>query len=200
MTKILFGTALAVLAATVPAAASAQRLSPAVVAVVDTNRIARECNACRTAQTTLQTQAQQVQQLQTSLRTPIETEAQSIQTAINALAGKPADAALQARIQRLRAQQDTANTQLQQRAQTLQSTEQNVLQQINTALGPVLNQVMQTRGASVIVDRGNVLAVSPSIDVTNDVLAGLNTALTTISVTPLPQQQAAPGQQQPQGR
>jgi Skp family chaperone for outer membrane proteins len=199
MTKFAFGAALGVLAATIPVSAPAQRLSPAIVAVVDTNRVARECNACRTAQTQLQTQAQQVQQLQTSLRTPIETEANALRPLVDALQGKAPDAALQARIQRLQTQQNTANTQLQQRAQALQSTEQNVVQQINTALGPIINQVMQTRGASIVVDRGAALAVSPSIDVTNDVLAALNTSLTTLSVTPLPQQQA-PAQQQPQGR
>lgn len=200
MTKLYFGAALAALAATLPAAATAQRLNPTVVAVVDTNRVARECTACATAQTQLQQQAQQVQQLQTTLRQPIETEAQAIRTALDALQGKPADAALQGRITALQQRQNTANQQLQQRAQTLQSTEAHVLQQINTALGPIINQVMQTRGAAMVVDRGAALAVSPSIDVTNDVLAQLNQRLTTISVTPLPEQAAPAQQQQPQGR
>ena len=196
MKKLILGAGLATLAALMPAAASAQKLSPAVIAVVDTSRVARECNACKTAQTQLSQQQQQVQAYQQQLTAPLQTEANSLRTAVGALNGKEPDAALKARIDKFQASQNTANQQLQQRVQTYQSTEQNVLQQINTALGPVLNQVMQARGATAIVERGSVLALSPSIDVTNDVLAALNTSLTTISVTPLPASQ----QPQTQGR
>ena len=198
MTRYLLGSALAVLAAAVPAAAPAQRLQPAVVAVVDTARIARECNACRTAQTQLQQQVTQLQQRQQQLETPLKTEAAGIQQSITALAGKPADSALQQRIQALQGRQNTANQELQGREQTLRSTQAHILQQINTQLVPVVDAVMAARGASLVVDRGAALALSPTLDVTNDVLTQLNTRLTSISVTPLPQQ---PGQQQqPQGR
>ena len=53
MTKLVLGSALAALALAIPAAAPAQRLSPAVIAVVDTGRIFSECTACRAAQTQL---------------------------------------------------------------------------------------------------------------------------------------------------
>ena len=62
MTKLYFGAAIAALAATIPAAAPAQRLSPAVIAVVDIGRVSTECTACRAAATQLQTQGQQLQQ------------------------------------------------------------------------------------------------------------------------------------------
>lgn len=202
--KITVAALLATAAALMPAAAAAQRLSPAVVAVVDTSRIARECNACRTAQTTLQQQVASVQQRQQQLQAPLQTEATAIQTAVQALNNRAPDAALQQRIQALQLQERTANQELQGRTDTLRSTQAHVLQQINRALGPIMNQVLQNRGATIIVDRSNVLATSPTVDVTNEVLASLNTALTTISVTPLPQQPgqqpAAQTQQQPQGR
>jgi hypothetical protein len=57
--------------------------------------------------------------------------------------------------------------------------------------------VMASRGAGIVVDRGATLAVSPTLDITNDVLAQLNQQLPSVSVTPLPQAQQ---QQQPQGR
>jgi outer membrane protein len=196
MTKLVLGTALAALALALPAAAPAQRLQPAVVAVVDTGRIFEECTACRAAQATLQTQLQQVQQRAEQLRTPLQTEGQSLQTAINALNGKQPDAALQQRIQSLQTRQNQANQELAGREQSLRSTQAHVAQQINQRLQPIINQVMQTRGATVVVDRGATLAVSPTIDVTNDVLAQLNQQLPSVSVTPLPQQQ----QQQPTGR
>ena len=59
MNKFAFGAALAVLTAAIPTAASAQRLSPAIVAVVDIARVSAECNACRTAGTQIQQQLQQ---------------------------------------------------------------------------------------------------------------------------------------------
>jgi Skp family chaperone for outer membrane proteins len=196
MNKLTFGAALAVIAAAMPAAASAQRLSAQPIAVVDSDRIFRECTACRAAQTQLQTQLQQAQQRAQQLTAPLQTEGQSIQTAVNALNGRQPDAALTARIQALQTKQNTANQELSGREQTLRSTQQHVQQQIGTRLGPIINTVMAARGAAIVVDRGATLAVSPALDITNDVLAQLNQQLPSVSITPLPQGQ----QPQPQGR
>ena len=198
MNKFTFSAALAVLAATMPATASAQRLSPQPIAVVDTDRIFRECTACRAAQTQLQSQLQQAQQRAQQLTQPLQTEGQAIQTAITALNGKQPDAALQQRIQALQTRQNTANQELAGREQTLRSTQQNVNQQIGARLSPIINTVMASRGAAIVVDKGATLAVSPSVDITNDVLAQLNQQLPSVNVTPLPQQQQQ--QQQPRGR
>ena len=62
---------------------------------------------------------------------------------------------------------------------------------------PIINQVMGTRRATVVIDKGSALASSPALDITNDVLAALNQQLPSVSVTPLPQQQQ---QRTPQGR
>jgi Skp family chaperone for outer membrane proteins len=183
--------AMAALVLLAPAIASAQRLSPAAVAVVDTDRILRECTACRAAQATLATQVQALQSRQQQLATPLQTEAQAIQTAVTALQGKQPDAALQTRIQSLRTRQETANQELGRQEQTIRSTQQHVVQQINQRLGPIINAQLATTGASVIVDRGASLAVAPNVDITNTVLAALNQQLPSVSVTPLPQQAPA---------
>lgn len=196
--------AIAALVILTPAAATAQKLSPAVIAVVDTDRILRECTACKAAQTQLQTQVQQLQTRQQQLATPIQTEAQAIQTAVNALQGKQPDAALQQRIQALQTKQNTANQELGRQEQTVRSTQQHVVQQINQRLGPIINAQLAAKGATIIIDRDAALAVAPTVDITNDVLAQLNQQLPSVSVTPLPQQAQqpaqAPTQQQPQGR
>jgi outer membrane protein len=197
MNKLFFGTALAVLAAAVPAAAPAQKLGTAVVAVVDTQRVFRDCNACKAAQTTLQQQLDQLRQRAQQLGQPLQTEEQSLSTAVKALNGKAPDAALQQRIQAFQTKQTTANTELQGRQATLERNRQYVAQQINQKLEPIFNSVMQARGASVLVDEGATLAHSTSLDVTNDVLAQLNQQLPSVSTTA----PAAPAnQQQPQGR
>ena len=115
------------------------------------------------------------------------------------LPGKQPDAALQARITALQQRQNTANQELGRQEQTLRSTQQHVVQQINQRLGPIIQAQLAPTGASLIVDRGAALAVAPSVDITNTVLAALNQQLPSVSVTPLPQQ-AQPAQQQPQGR
>ena len=180
--------------------AAAQRLNPAAIAVVDTDRILRECTACKAAQAQLQTQVTQLQQRQQQLSAPLQTEAQQLQQQVGALQGKQPDAALQQRIQALQVRQNQANEELGRGEQNVRSIQANVLQQINAKLGPIVNAVMGTRGASLVVDRGSVLAAAPTVDVTNDVLAQLNQQLPTVSVTPLPQAQQPAQRQQPQGR
>ena len=196
-----FKAALAAFVMLTPAAASAQKLAPAVIAVVDTDRILRECNACKAAQTQLQSQVQALQTRQQQLAAPLQSEAQSIQTAVQALQGKQPDAALQARITAIQTKQTAANQELGKQEQAVRSTQAHVVQQINQKLGPIVQAQLAATGASIIVDREGTLAVAPSVDITNTVLAQLNQQLPSVSVTPLPQQAAAPGAQpQPQGR
>lgn len=189
-----------VVSAALASPAVAQRLNPAVVAVVDTDRVLRECTACRAAQTQLQTQVQQLQQRQQQLAAPLQTEGQQLQQQVQALQGKAPDAGLQQRIQALQTRQNAANEELGRGEQNLRSIQAHVLQQINAKLGPIVNGMLASRGATVVVDRGSVLAAVPTIDVTNDVLAQLNQQLPSVSVTPLPAQAQQPAQQQPQGR
>ena len=74
--------------------------------------------------------------------------------------------------------------------------QQYILKQIEDKLNPIFAQVMQRRGANVLVDQNATLATAASVDVTNDALTALNAALTTIqTVAPAP---ARPNQ--PQGR
>ena len=199
MNKTAFGTAFAVLATMIPAVAPAQQRTPAaVIVVVNRAQIIRDCNACRTAQQQLQAQATSLQQYEQQLGAPLQTEGQSLQTAINALQGKAPDANLQARITAFQNKQNQAQQQLQTRAQQLRSTQANVVQQIDQKMSPAIQQIMTAHGANLAVDEDATLAHTTGLDVSNEVLAALNPTLTTISVTPLPAQQQQP--QQPQGR
>lgn len=180
-----------------PSAAMAQRAPAAVVVVVDTDRVYRECNACKTAQTQLQTQAQSLQNRQQTLVNQLRPEGQSIQTALQGLNGKEPDAALKKRIQDFQQKEQQANQELGRLQQNLQSIQANVVRQIETRLRPAINQVMTQRGANLAVDVDSTLAHSQATDVTDAVLAALNSVLPSVSLTPLPQQQQ---QQQPQGR
>lgn len=196
MRKLLLISAAAA-AVAIPAAAQAQRAPAAVVVVVDTDRIYQDCNACRTAKTQLQSQAQTLQARQQTLAGQLRPEGQAIQQAIQALNGKDPDAALRKRVEDFQAKEQAANEELARSQQNLQSIQANVVRQIEERLRPVINQVMAQRGANLAVDLSSTLAHAAGTDVTDAVLAGLNTALPSVSLTPLPQQQQ---QQQPQGR
>jgi Skp family chaperone for outer membrane proteins len=173
--------------------------------VVDSDRIFRECTACRAAQTQLQGMVTSARTRATQLGQPLQTEAQSIEQAAAALrnqsgaARTAAETALNTRMQQFQQRQTTAQQEVQRLEQNIQSTQQNVLRQINVRLNPIITQVMNARGANLALDTSATLARAGALDVTNDVMTALNAALPSVSVTPLPQA-AQPAQPQPQGR
>jgi Skp family chaperone for outer membrane proteins len=197
MKKLLI-TALLATAAMVPAAAHAQAIPGAVVAVVDLEKITADCNACRTAKAALQSQITSLQNRQATLAAPLQTEGKSIQTALDALNGKEPDAALKSRAQAWDAKRQQAAQEVARGEQQIQANNQYVQKQIADKLGPIYSQVMQKRGANVMVEIGQTLASGANLDVTNDVLTALNAALPSIQTTA----PAAPVTRtnQPQGR
>jgi Skp family chaperone for outer membrane proteins len=204
MNKFLFGAAIAAAAFAVPA--SAQRAPQATIVVVDNGRVFSECTACRAASAQLQTMVQQGNARAQQLGQGIQTEGQSIQQQAQAAAAQPVGPArtatengLRQRAQALDARQTQANQEIQRLEQNLQSTRANVSRQLNERLNPIYITVMNAHGANLLLDTDATLAHAPALDVTNEVLAALNAALPSVSVTPLPQQ-AAPNPALPQGR
>lgn len=210
MKKIVLGTAAAAaLSLGMSGAALAQRnnAAGATVLVVDTDRVMTECTACRAAQTALQGQVQQAQQFAQGLAQPLQTEGQAIEAAVRALNGKQPDAALQQRATAFQTRQNQANQQIGQREQTIRSTQAHVQQQIGTRLIPIIESIRASRRAAIAVSKSSTLANDNAIDITAEVLTQLNQQVPSVSVTPLPQQNAPaapagtqPAQPQPQGR
>jgi Skp family chaperone for outer membrane proteins len=194
--KTFFVTAAFVAAALAPSAASAQAMPAAVIAVVDLDRVTSNCTACKTASAALRSQVASLQNREKTLSTPLQTEGKSIQTAIDALNGKEPDAALQARIKAFQAKQQQGAQEVQGQQAQIQRNQQYIQKQISDKLGPIYQSVMQRRGANVMLETGSTLATTTSVDVTSDVLAALNTAMPSVSVTA----PAAPKPAAPQGR
>ncbi|MBO9516845.1 MAG: OmpH family outer membrane protein [Porphyrobacter sp.] len=173
--------------------ALAQAVPASKVAVVDLDRVARECNACKTANQSLQQQIQAFEARRNQLQTSLQPEAQGLETAVKALNGKQPDAALQARIQAYQQKEQQAGQELQGQQQQIQRNQAYVGQQIQAQLQNLYKPAMQKRGANALVEVGQTLAYDPSLDITTDVLTALNGALTSINTTaPAPQQQPAP--------
>ncbi|MEG3180095.1 OmpH family outer membrane protein [Sphingomonas sp. LT1P40] len=188
--------ALAVAGATLGAGTvAAQALTDAKVAVVDVERIMRECTACVAANTQLQAQRTALQQFASQQGAPLQTEQTALEAAIKAAAGKP-DAALQQRAQAFQTRAQTAQRQVSEREQTFQRNVQYVQQQVAQKMVPVIQQISQQRGASITVARDSVLFAATTIDITPAVLTTLNSQLPSVSVT-APPPAAQPGQPAP---
>jgi Skp family chaperone for outer membrane proteins len=176
MKKLFISVSLAA-AAILPSATHAQAVPAAVIAVVDLDKVTSNCTACKTASAALRAQVTSLQSRESALATPLQTEQKSIQAAIDALGGKEPDAALKARVQAFQTKQQQGSQELQRQQQQIQANQQFVQRQIADKLGPIYTQVMQKRGANILVEVGQTLASSAGLDVTNDVVTALNTAL-----------------------
>ncbi len=194
MNKLLFSASLAA-SLGVASAANAQAIPGAIVAVVDLEKVTSQCTACKAAAATLRSQIAGLQTREQALTAPLQTEQKSIQTAIDALNGKEPDAALQARAKAWETKRQQAAQEIGRQQEQIKRNQAYISQQIQTKLGPIYQQVMQKRGANVMIEVGSTLATSTSLDVSNDVLASLNVALPTVQTTA-----PAAAQQQPQGR
>lgn len=191
MTKFLTAAAIGALAVAISPAMAQTKAVPTQAIVVDTAKIFSTCTACTAAQAQLKTQADAIAARQKELATPLQTEGQQIQTAINALAGKEPDAALRARATSFQQRQQAAQAELQQREETFNRNRAYVGQQISAKLNPIIVATMKAKGANVAIDPQSILAYEPALDATNDVLAQLNQQLPSVSTT-APAAPAAP--------
>jgi Skp family chaperone for outer membrane proteins len=198
--------AVAALAIAIPATAHAQKVQGAAVVVIDTERVYRECTACVSAQSQIQGLVASAQTRAQQIGQPLQTEAQSIEQAAAAIrnqsgaARTSAETALNTRVQAFQQQQTSAQQELAGLERNIQSTQANVVRQINAGLNPIYTRVMNAHNANLALDVNATLAHSGALDVTNEVLASLNSALPSVSVTPLPAPPAGtqPAQPQPQ--
>jgi outer membrane protein len=183
----------ALLAASIIATpAMAQRVPAASVAVVDLDRVGRECTACRSAATTLQAQITAFNTRRQTLTTQLQPERTALQAAMTALKGKDPDAALRTRIQTFQQREATAAQELERQQNQIQRNQAYISQQINAKLIPLLQPAMERRGANVLMDSGAALRYATNLDITNDVLAALNAVLTSVATTAPAQTQQAP--------
>jgi Skp family chaperone for outer membrane proteins len=212
MNRFLLGSAFAALALATPVAAQAQQLPPAVVAVVDRDRIASSCTQCVAATAQLNAQGTAYQARENQLLTPLRAEGQAIQAVVNAIPqGGQADAALQARIQTFQTNSQAAERELGQAQNTIRRNQQFVVSQIIDRMNPLIGQVTRERGANLAVDLAITLATNPALNVTDAVLALMNqnnTPFNVVAQQPGAQQPAArppaaqpqPNRPRPQGR
>jgi Skp family chaperone for outer membrane proteins len=192
MTSMFKGAALALALLAAPVAVHAQALSPAVIVIVDLDRVVNESAAGKAASTELQGRITALQTRANTLQTQLQAEANAIQQgqANNTITGPQ----LEARAKAFGERQQSAQQELARSENEIQRARAFVLQQINDAAQPVITQIMREKGAQIALAEGATLQHSATLNVTNDVIARVNQSLPRVSTTPPP----APAQPQPQ--
>jgi outer membrane protein len=187
MTRFLKGATLALALIAAPVAVHAQALSPAVIVVVDLDRVVNESAAGKQAATELQTRVQTLQTRANTLQTQLQAEANAIQQgqANNSITGPQ----LEARAKAFGERQQAAQQELARSENDIQRARNFVLQQINDAAQPVITAIMRERGAQIALAEGATLQHSQGLNITNDVIARVNQSLPRVSTTPPPPQQ-----------
>ncbi len=196
MKTLISFAAIAAATVSLPTVAIAQAVPAATVAVVDLERVTSQCTACKTALTALQGQISSAPSAPDRACDPAGGRAE----------GDPGrDHRPQRRATRCGAHRPRQGVPDQAAAgrpgnvepRAADPAQPGVHQPADLAeAGPIYQQVMQRRGANVMVERGAVLAAASAVDVTADVLTALNAALPSLATTA----PAAPAQAQPQGR
>ncbi|WP_448582014.1 OmpH family outer membrane protein [Thermaurantiacus sp.] len=191
MRNILAGLAAGLLLAA-PFEVAAQQLSPAVIVVVDLDRVVNESAAGKAAATDLQARAATLNARRNTLAQQLKTDAEAIQQGQQnkTLAGP----ALEARVKAFQDKENAANAELQRGQEDLARAQQHVVQQITSAAQPIITQIMREKGATIVLAERAALQHASSLNITNDVLARLNAALPKVSTTAPPPQQPPAGQ------
>ncbi len=169
-------------------------LAQTKVIVIDQARIEAESKAgqsLRTALTTIESQMQ-------NEMAPLATAFQSAQSALQAKAANKtaediqADTALQEEAKSLQAEAARISRERDVRAAELRMTTRKASAAYRDALKPVLDQVMAEEQADIMVDASQIVLAGDGVDVTDKVIAKLDAAAPTISVTRerMPQNQA----------
>ena len=120
-------------------------------------------------------------QLTNQVQAELSGEQSSIQSAAKDLETKKAtlaQAAYQQQGQALQQRVNALQEKAQQRDRELQATEQRAIQRILQEATPLVSAEVKTKNCGVLVDGSAVLAVNPSMDLTQDVITALNGKLT----------------------
>lgn len=192
----IFFAALTLAAATLTFAAPSASAQGTKVVVIDQARIMRESQGGVDIQNKVRAiEEQMTTEMQPEAQT-IESERARLQTQQQTLSESSPEAdivAFNTSYQSLLQRAQVFNQTRQIRAQELALTERKAWGLFFQQLEPVLQEVVDQNGASVILDRSQIVYGAPAIDVTDDVIGRINARAPTITVTreTLPQQQAA---------
>lgn len=180
-------SSIALAATAVPAYAQ----SKSGIAIVDVDAALGDSNAAKTAsqqmQVTYKANIDQVQTRQGALETELKQKRDALQAEVNA-AGKTPTAAQRTKMQSdyeaLQKRAQEAQNELRSINQPLQLARAYVIEQINDKMPQALRNVMTKNKMDILVKAGATEAYQPSVDLTNALVAELNTLVPNVSIVP----------------
>lgn len=175
---IALSVALFLASAPAVVAAEAGKFPPAVVAVVDVQKIMRESSAAKSVRDQLATKRTEYQKMVNGDEQKLREEEQKLATEKSKLTAEEFAKKREAFAGKVKATQE----EVQGRARVLDNAFNGALEEIKKALGQVVADAANAHGATVVMDRGQLLIVESSLDMTDEVLVALNKALPSVSV------------------
>jgi len=179
-------------AAQAPAAAARPAAAPlggpviAGVCVLDNQRMVQQSAVGKAVIARMQQLAQQVSGELNPQRTALQTEGQTLTN--------QKVASTDPRVAAYRTKAETYARTEAIRERELQMTQQKALARIGTEADPVVRQIYAQKNCGLLLDRSGVFGSNPAMDITDQVIAGLNARITqfTFERERMPQQAAAP--------
>jgi Skp family chaperone for outer membrane proteins len=166
--------------ASVSVPAFAQAAAPATIITVDMEQVINTSTAGRSAQTQLQAQANALQARAQQLDAGFRGENDALNKA--AQAKTMTQPALEAKAADLQKRVNAAQVDMNNRQRQFAANQQFVGKQISEAVQPIIAQVMTEKNATIVLDEGQTIKASPSLDVTPLVLQRLNAKLPNVNV------------------
>jgi Skp family chaperone for outer membrane proteins len=172
----------------------------ATVIVIDYQRIIESSNVGRDMTTKLNQIGQQMAAEIAPEGQAIQTEQQSLAQAAQGMTPEQVrrNTSLNSRIEAFEQRVGQFRARQQALSRDMEYTRQVTINNFNTQITPVVRQVMEARGAGVVMDASGVNLMQPTANATDDVVQRLNQSIQTMEVTrqsaPAPQQQPAGGQ------
>lgn len=159
-------------------AATDGKFPPAVVAVVDVQQIMRDSEAAKSVRAQLADKRTEYQKVVTADEQKLREAEKTLSDQKSKLSAQDFAAKRTEFEQKIRATQQS----VQERARTLDTAFNGALEDIKKALGQVVADEAAKHGASVVIDRGQLLIVESSLDITKPVLEALNKSLPKVQV------------------
>ncbi len=193
--KTLF-IAASIAAATLAPFSGAAQAQGATILVVDNARIIRDSVGGKDMSAKINAIGQAMQNELAGEATALDAERQSLETRTQNMTREAvaADPQLRAQAEAFARKAQAFQVKRQRASQELSQTEQAALNNFGVALDPVLQQIVDERGADLLLERSVVAFASPEVDVTDLVIQRLDATVPAINVTRvrLPDQQEAP--------
>lgn len=170
-----------------PAAEAQSSANAPVILIVDQARLIGLSKAGESI-------ASQMETLQSSANSELETTVNELVKSAEELQGKQdsmTEEAFTEEARKLAVRRQNIPVLREVKVRELNLAEQKAISQINEAAGPILEAIVNERGATLLLERGEVLYAAKSTDITDEALKRLDAKLTTVKVEKIDLQEAA---------